>query len=87
MRSLIRENHLFLMLLRRFGISLGFGDASIGDVCQKAGIHADTFLAVANFLADRPWQSFEIDIPSLMEYLKTPTTIFSAFPYRPYAAS
>ncbi len=79
MRSLIRENHLFLMLLRRFGISLGFGDASIGDVCQKAGIHADTFLAVANFLADRPWQSFEIDIPSLMEYLKNAHDYFLGF--------
>lgn len=79
MRSLIRENHLFLMLLRRFGISLGFGDASIGEVCQKADIHADTFLAVANFLADKPWQNFEIDIPSLMEYLKNAHDYFLGF--------
>lgn len=79
MRSLIRDNHLFLMLLRRFGISLGFGDASIGEVCQKADIHADTFLAVANFLADKPWQNFEIDIPSLMEYLKNAHDYFLGF--------
>lgn len=79
MRSLIRENHSFLMLIRRFGISLGFGDASIGTVCSNAGIHTDTFLAVANFLADKPWHRFDIDIPSLMSYLRKAHEYFLGF--------
>lgn len=58
MRSLIHANSSMLMLLSRFRIPLGFGDDSVEDVCGRAGTHADTFLAVANFIDGRDYTGF-----------------------------
>ena len=48
LRSLINRYPKLLMVLRRFRISLGFGNATVGEVCGKEGVDASTFLAVAN---------------------------------------
>ena len=37
-----------LTLLTRLGISLGFGDRSIADVCQASGVDTDFFLLICN---------------------------------------
>lgn len=79
MRQLIRESPELLMVLRRFGISLGFGNAHVHEVCAKAGIDCDTFLAVANFTTGRQWRHFHIDVPTLMVYLKNAHRYFLDF--------
>ena len=48
MCSLVCENHYMLFLLSRFGIPVGFGEASVGEVCRKCKIDVPTFLAVVN---------------------------------------
>lgn len=79
LRHLIHEHPETLMLLRRFNISLGFGNATIQDVCAKAGIDTDTFLAVANLTCGRPYQQFPVSLPDLMQYLKNAHQYFLDF--------
>ena len=50
MCDLVCDNYPVLLAMSRFGISLGFGDATIGEVCRAAGVDAATFLAVVNML-------------------------------------
>ena len=45
MCDLVCDNYPVLLVMSRFGISLGFGDATIGEVCRAAGVDAATFLA------------------------------------------
>lgn len=76
MRDIIADNGLLLMALSRFGISLGFGDSSVADVCRATGVDCDTFLAVANFTSGKPHQAFSVSLPALTEYLKQAHTYF-----------
>ncbi|MCM1169960.1 MAG: hemerythrin domain-containing protein, partial [Bacteroides sp.] len=48
MCALVSGNHYMLFVLSRFGIPMGFGDATIGEVCRKNRIDVPTFLAVVN---------------------------------------
>lgn len=76
MRSLIKDNSQLLMVINRFGISLGFGEKSVKEICEEQGVDTDTFLAVANFISGYA-ESFEnISIPSLINYLKRAHTFF-----------
>ena len=51
MRSLIKDNSQLLMVINRFGISLGFGEKSVDEICEEQSVDAETFLAVANFIS------------------------------------
>ena len=51
MRSLINDNSQLLMVINRFGISLGFGEKSVDEICEEQSVDAETFLAVANFIS------------------------------------
>lgn len=79
MRDLIRDNSLILMTLSRFGISLGFGNATIARVCEDAGVDTDTFLAVANFVSSRVHGHESIKLTSMMDYLKGAHRYFIEF--------
>lgn len=70
MRDIIADNGLLLMALSRFGISLGFGDSTVADVCSNTGVDCDTFLAVVNFISGKPHQAYRVSLPALTEYLK-----------------
>ena len=37
MCNLVGDNYPILLVMSRFGISLGFGDKSIGTVCRESG--------------------------------------------------
>ena len=50
MSDLVCDNYPVLLVMSRFGIALGFGDKSIGEVCRENGVHTETFLAVVNLL-------------------------------------
>ena len=52
MSDLICENYPMLLVLSRFGISLGFGDKTIGEVCEDSGVDTKTFLTIVNLLLD-----------------------------------
>lgn len=79
MSSLIADNPLLLMAMSRFGISLGFGDASVGQICKDQGVDCATFLAVANFISHGLIDTSGIDLASLMFYLEHAHTYFLDF--------
>ena len=54
MSDLICENYPMLLVLSRFGISLGFGDKTIGEVCEDSGVDTKTFLTIVNLATIRP---------------------------------
>lgn len=73
MISIIRDNYNILQSLGSFGISLGFGDKSVREVCEGEGVDTYTFLAVVNFTINgylEPDQADRLSIPTLMKYLK-----------------
>lgn len=79
MRSLISDNSLLLMALSRFGIPLGFGDKTVGEVCGQQEVDTSTFLAIANFISGRPYSTDDISLESLMDYLKRAHSFFLDF--------
>lgn len=76
MRSLIKDNSLLLMVINRFGISLGFGERGVKEICEEQGVDTDTFLAVANFISGYSEEYHTISVPSLISYLKRAHTFF-----------
>lgn len=46
--DLITAHPSLLALLTRLGISLGFGDRSIADVCESSGVDTEFFLLICN---------------------------------------
>ncbi|MDE7397394.1 MAG: LuxR C-terminal-related transcriptional regulator [Muribaculum sp.] len=72
MRSLIARDASILMVLSRFAISLGFGESTVTEVCERNNIDTDTFLAVANFITfdTIPSDNCKIDLKSLLIYLR-----------------
>lgn len=83
MSDLICDNYSLLMVMSRFGLSLGFGDKSVKDVCEAQGVDYRTFLAVANFISEEQCSYSEAEhdwsIASLMEYLKRAHAYFLDF--------
>ena len=83
MSDLICDNYSLLMVMSRFGLSLGFGDKSVKDVCETQGVDCRTFLAVANFISEGQLlyeaQEDAFSLSALMEYLKRAHTYFLDF--------
>lgn len=83
MSDLICDNYSLLMVMSRFGLSLGFGDKSVKEVCEAQGVDCPTFLAVANFISKGQCTYSEegdhFSISALMDYLKRAHTYFLDF--------
>ncbi len=83
MSDLICDNYSLLMVMSRFGLSLGFGDKTVKDVCEAQHVDCQTFLAVANFISEEQLSYNESEdafsIPALMDYLKRAHTYFLDF--------
>lgn len=79
MRDLVNDNGALLLVMARFGISLGFGDKSVRDVCRVHYVDENTFLEVANFVSDREYHYESVSLPSLIGYLKQAHEYFLDF--------
>lgn len=79
MRDVVADTPMLLMALSRFNIPLGFGDDSIAEVCTKAEVDVNTFLAVASLISGRRFDHNEISLQSLIAYLKSAHTYFLEF--------
>lgn len=79
LRELINDNGALLFVMSRFGIPLGFGDKTVGEICTAKGVDTATFLAVANFTSGRQWDDKDISLAQLMEYLKRAHVWFLEF--------
>lgn len=70
---LIKDNYSILQMLGSFGISLGFGDKTVREVCEEQHVDTYTFLTVVNFTINgyRDLDSDErLSVPTLVKYLK-----------------
>lgn len=79
MARLIAENYRILLVMGRFGISLGFGSRNIGEVCRENGVDTGTFLTIANTLLDEDEAAYDISnvsIPSMLTYLHNSHSYF-----------
>lgn len=83
MSDLICENYSLLLVMSRFGLSLGFGDQTVEQVCKQQGVHTGTFLAVVNFMDDDCGVTEEIhkeiSVGALMDYLQQAHSYFLDF--------
>lgn len=82
MIDLISDNYSLLQVMSRFGLSLGFGDKSVKEVCEMNQVDCRTFLLVVNFIAEgfsRLDSSEDISIPSLVDYLRQAHLYFLEF--------
>ena len=75
MSDLVCDNYPVLLVMSRFGIALGFGDKSIGEVCRENGVHTETFLAVVNLLLDEG-DEYVAEVQKHMRYEES-----TVFPY------
>ena len=66
--DLITAHPALLSMLTRLGISLGFGDRSIADVCEASGVDTDFFLLICNVY------TFNNYVPSTAAILGTDMT-------------
>ncbi|MDR2919180.1 MAG: hemerythrin domain-containing protein [Tannerella sp.] len=82
MCDLICDNYPMLLVMSRFGIALGFGDQTIGEVCKNSHVDIKTFLAVVNFLIDEDEKEVSdtsLSVTSLIAYLKNSHVYFLNF--------
>lgn len=75
MADLIHMDYHLTMVINRFGIKLGFGDSSIGEICEKHDIDPDFFLEIVtayhdkNYFPDDKLKNFPISL--IVNYLKS----------------
>ncbi|MFA6676607.1 MAG: hemerythrin domain-containing protein [Bacteroidales bacterium] len=84
MSDLICNNYPMLLVMNRFGITLGFGDQSIREVCENKGVDVSTFLSVINLLSRDDGIIYngrikDISLTSLIDYLKKSHNYFLDF--------
>lgn len=84
MFDLISGNYSMMLIMNRFGIKLGFGEKSIGDVCKQNKVDACTFLTVVNFMLDVQTTPVEgvsksLSMESLITYLHNAHDYFLNF--------
>ena len=84
MSELICNHYPILMVVNRFGISLGIGDKTIAEVCLMCNVHTETFLAVVNLVVTGKaqltnTQNTEQTIEALLVYLTNSHEYFVSF--------
>lgn len=69
--DVLTKHYQILLLLSRFGISLGFGDKTVKAVCADNGVDCKTFLAVCNYVASGDSSLYHnVDIESMVRFLR-----------------
>ncbi len=85
MGDIICDDYRILQVISRFGLSLGFGDHTVAETCQAAGVDAPTFLAVVNFIrangrtVNMADTVDALSLPALMAYLRRSHDYFVKF--------
>lgn len=82
MISLIRDNYNILQSLGSFGLSLGFGDKTVRQVCDEQEVDCYTFLAVVNFTINGYIDvdnEDKLSLSTLLHYLKASHDYYLGF--------
>ena len=70
----LAHDYRLLQVMSRFGITLGFGEKTIDEVCRQCGADTPTFLTIINYVKDGaanyPQEVEGVSVPSVLEYLK-----------------
>lgn len=70
----LANDYRLLQVMSRFGITLGFGDRTIGDVCRQQGVDTDTFLTIINYVKDgapdHAQAVTDVKVDSVLDYLQ-----------------
>lgn len=80
--SIISDNYAVLQSLGSFGISLGFGDKTVKEVCESEHVDTYTFLTVVNFTINGYLNINDGDrlsVSTLLHYLQASHTYFLDF--------
>lgn len=82
--ELISDDYRMLQVISRFGLTLGFGDQSVGAACKAGNVDVDTFLAVVNFIKAGEHVRIgklveQVNVASLIQYLKRSHSYFVNF--------
>ena len=70
MLDLVRNDSELILVMGRFGISLGFGERTVSEVCILHDVDVMTFLAVVNYITGRDCRCENVSLPTLIRYLK-----------------
>jgi len=74
MADVIHMDYTLLSTINRFGISLGYGEKTVEEICQKHGVNVDFFLEVINSFHDKnyfPEKKFRaFSLKYIIDYLK-----------------
>ena len=75
MCQVLLEHHRLLPLFPRFGMKLGFGEKSVGEVCAAHGVEPGFFLEIANAYLDEAYDPEErlsaIPLGTMVGYLRS----------------
>lgn len=72
--EVVEENHQLIPVINRFGIKLGLGDKTIGEICKSNNINTEFFLAILNtflnedYFPEKKLQKFDIEL--VVKYIK-----------------
>lgn len=79
----IADDYRLLQVMSRFGISLGFGDKTISEVCHQCSVHNETFLSIINYVkngaVNHVQKTDNISVESVLGYLKKTHDYFLNF--------
>ena len=80
MCDLVCDRYPVLLVMSRFGIALGFGDKTIGEVCRDSGVDTGTFLTVVNTHIDgEAPDPGAVSVGALVGYLRNSHDYFLDF--------
>ena len=82
MAQIICGDPSLLQVMTRFGMSLGFGDDNVMQVCARQGVDCKTFLTIINFVSQRHAhieENAELSVKALLDYLKQSHKYFLEF--------
>lgn len=79
LRDLIDDNDLLILVISRFSIPFGFGNATVGNVCRRNGVDTSTFLAAANLIAGKKTHRHSVNLNQLVAYLSKAHKYFLEF--------
>ena len=82
MAQIICGDPSLLQVMTRFGMSLGFGDDNVMQVCARQGVDSKTFLTIINFVSQKHAhieENAELSVAALLDYLKQSHKYFLEF--------
>lgn len=68
MADMIASNYDLILMLPRFGITLGFGEKTVKDVCREANVDENLFLTVCNIYSFDDFQPDDEEVARLEKH-------------------